>query len=144
MKVDNFLQGLDAQPSFLESVPEEGEINTDRHIQMDTMDDSGRVSEMKSDSVRMPSTLTTRARLVRTPAHRDDAPRVMFPESAEEQTERHEPDILITELKEQPELVEGDDDGEESDIEPEYRQVTVETVDVEEDWDTDLEIEGGF
>ncbi|XP_053375061.1 leucine-rich repeat-containing protein 74B-like isoform X2 [Mercenaria mercenaria] len=136
---------VDTQPSFLESVTEEEDNSkTEKRVQIDIMDDSGRKSEMEDrrsvNSMRMPTHMT-RARLVRTPANKDDAPEAHVSEESEEQGEPHEPDVLITELKEQPpDLVEGDVD-EESDIEPEYQQVTVETVDADEDWDTDLEIE---
>lgn len=129
---------------------EEIGINTEeKHVQIDIMDDSGRISEMEDrrsvNSMRMPKlNQMTRAKLVRTPANKDDTPEAPEPEPSDEPSEPHEPDVLITELKEQPpDLVEGDVD-EESDIEPEYQQVTVETVDAEEDWDTDLEIEGEF
>lgn len=142
---------VETQLSFLESVAEEEEgEGKQKRVQID-IDDSGRMSEIKEqseqqaedrksvNSTRMPSTIT-RARLVRTPANKDDVPTVPSPEPAES-GEPHTPDILITELKNQPEVEEGDED-EESDIEPEYKQVTVETVNAEEDWDTDLEIEG--
>jgi len=143
---------------------EEGDL-TNRRVQMDIMDDAGRISEQPEQelieqqqfeqqqqeqqqhdrrsvsSSRMPSTKTLRPRLVRTPANKDDVTVVPEPEHPPE--EPHTPDVLITELKDPPEVVEGDvDEDSESDIEPEYKQITVETVDVEEDWDTDLEIEG--
>lgn len=126
---------------------EESESQTERRVQINIMDDSGRKSEMEDrksvNSMRMPKNMT-RAMLVRTPANKDDAPEQTNEDETREHSEQQEPDILITELKEQPpDLVEGDVD-EESDIEPEYQQVTVETVDAEEDWDTDLEIEGEF
>lgn len=136
---------VERQQSFLESVAEEDSgSQTERRVQIDIMDDSGRKSEMDDrksvNSTRMPKNMT-RAMLVRTPANKDDAPEPPHEEEIQEHTEQQEPDILITELKEQPpDIVEGDAD-EESDIEPEYQQVTVETVDADEDWDTDLEIE---
>ncbi|XP_060577123.1 leucine-rich repeat-containing protein 74B-like [Ruditapes philippinarum] len=142
---DTELSLVERQQSFLESVAEEDSgSQTERRVQIDIMDDSGRKSEMDDrksvNSTRMPKNMT-RAMLVRTPANKDDAPEPPHEEEIQEHTEQQEPDILITELKEQPpDIVEGDAD-EESDIEPEYQQVTVETVDAEEDWDTDLEIE---
>lgn len=150
MTLLNNFQG-EAQLSFLESVAEEGEAEVkQKRVQIDVMDDSGRVSNIQEEqqfedrrsvnSSRLPTATMTRARLVRTPANKDDVP----PQSPEppEHREPHTPDILITELKDPPELVEGESLDEESDIEPEYKQVTVETVDAEEDWETDLEIEG--
>ncbi|XP_052770274.1 leucine-rich repeat-containing protein 74B-like isoform X2 [Mya arenaria] len=138
------------QPSFLQSVPEEAEIQTERRVQIEIMDDSGRHSEMNEldraksvhSGTRMPQTVS-RAKLVRTPANKDDHASAPFPEHSENEREIHEPNILITELKDYPpEYVEGDEeDEEESDVEPEYKQVTVETMNAEEDWDTDLEIE---
>ncbi|XP_052276174.1 leucine-rich repeat-containing protein 74B-like isoform X1 [Dreissena polymorpha] len=139
------------QTSFLESVQEEyllersEESHQGKRVQIDIMDDSGRRSEIiegdRAPSVsRMPSTMT-RAMLVRTPANKDGSGDSRSPEVSDDERVPHEPDILITELKEQ-ELVEGDADPDEgSDIEQEYRQVTIETVEADEDWDTDLEIE---
>ncbi|KAL4238564.1 hypothetical protein ACF0H5_003271 [Mactra antiquata] len=134
--------GVESQPYFLDSVPEEeDETNTQKRVHIDVMDASGRISELetRSDSTRMPTTHTTRAKLVRTPANKDDPPQQVTSPSPP-QEEQKTPDVLITEVKQQSELVASDAD-EESDIEPEYKQVTVETVDVEEDCDTDLEIE---
>jgi len=138
----------DPQPSFLESVPEEEELQTERHVQIDIMDDSGRLTDINEEeraksvnsASRMPMAMT-RARLVRTPASKDERISAPSPESPEENHDPHEPDVLITELKDPP-TENSDDEAEESDIEPEYQQVTVETVDAEEDWDTDLEVEG--
>lgn len=132
---------------------EEDESETQpKRVQMDEVDDSGRISEQQGqqqqdrrsvNSSRMPTARMTRPRLIRTPANKDDATVESQLVPDDETKEPHTPDILITEVKDQPELVEGDiDDGEESDVEPEYKQVTVETVDAEDDWDTDLEIEG--
>lgn len=132
---------------------EEDESETQpKRVQMDEVDDSGRISEQQGqqqqdrrsvNSSRMPTARMTRPRLIRTPANKDDATVETQLVPDDETKEPHTPDILITEVKDQPELVEGDiDDGEESDVEPEYKQVTVETVDAEDDWDTDLEIEG--
>lgn len=138
---------VDTQQSVQESVAEEetDEFTSERRVTIDIMDDSGRRSDMEDrrsvNSSRMPTNMT-RAMLVRTPANKDDISQAPSPDPTDEPVEQREPDVLITELKDQSELVEGDED-EESDIELEYRQVTVETVDaVDEDWDTDLEIEG--
>lgn len=138
---------MDTHERYQESVPEEetDELAQERRVTIDIMDDSGRKSDMEDrrsvSSSRMPTNMT-RAMLVRTPANKGDTPQAPSPDPTDESVEQHEPDVLITELKDQSELVEGDEDDE-SDIELEYRQVTVETVDaVDEDWDTDLEIEG--
>lgn len=107
------------------------------------VDDSGRVSEVDTgsqsvNSFRVP-TQAARARLIRTPKTKDED--IDQSEFTEPRTVQTEPDILITELKDQGDAQTDEEEGDESDIEPEYKQVTVETVNAEEDWDTDLEIE---
>lgn len=138
--------------SYLESVKEEDDQNDGRiHFHPDAMNDinddeplTDRDEDLRSQNSRIPRQ-KMRAILVRTPANKDEP--ISSPIEDEFDREPHEPDILITELKEPP-LVEGDVEypDSESDIEDEYKHVTVETVDQDilnesKEWDTDLEIE---
>ena len=145
------LQNGEPHDSYLQPVEEEeeqDEISLIKRVQINEMDDSGRVSDVADgkrsvNSSRVP-TQAVRAMLVRTPANKDGSDAT--PRAPDEnRTEQREPDILITEVKDQlPQLVEGDDDDG-SDIEADYKHVNIETVDAgsaEEDWDTDLELEG--
>jgi hypothetical protein len=136
------------QQSILESVPEDPEAEAEEEYgEADDQSNTGTGSRVPLQVVK--------ARLVRTPARKNR------PDSPEEETFGYEDQLLITELKDG-DYDERDDlavekyeqDERETEIhdkDQESDDITVERLDhdtveqdEEEDWDTDLEIEGGL
>ena len=92
-------RGSPPPQSYLESVVEEDDDMNDGRIHFDPIPDdeplTGRSDDLRSQNSRIPKQ-KMRAILVRTPANKDEP---ISPFENDIDSEPHEPDILITELK---------------------------------------------